>query len=369
MDFPGMAVDNRAEALANTASNSNHKPVSAPGIEALEDARAALAGARVWLVTDGKAGDLAQCQGIAECLRLRAESRIVRPRAPWAWAMPHLWRWPALGIDPAEAPGRSGGPLEAPFPDLVIASGRRAAAYLPAISRASGGRSFTVFLKDPRTGGAIADFLWVPEHDRLRGGNVMTTLLSPHRLSPEALAEARARTRLEILALPRPRVAVLLGGDSKDMRYQRSDSEALAKNLVALVRAGASLMATPSRRTSFEMRDCVGITVQETGGFFWDGTGENPYRELIANADALVVTRDSVNMVGEACATGRPVMVFPRSGGSRKIERFLKQLEAAGATHPFSGRLETCSYAPMDATPAIAIELARRYVRFRQGVA
>lgn len=341
-------------------------PASPPAT--LDDARAALAGLSVWLVSDGKAGDLAACLGIAERLNLAAESRVIAPRAPWSWIMPRLWRWPSLGIDPAEAPGREGGPLAGPLPDLAIASGRRAAAYLPAIRRASGGRTFTCFLKDPRTSPAIADFIWSPEHDRIRGTNVMTTLLSPHRIVPGALAAARKATRPEIAALPSPRVAVLLGGNSKDLTYAPADIAALATALRRLTEAGARLMVTPSRRTPPAMREAVQALTVETHGFFWDGAGENPYRELLANADALVVTRDSVNMVGEATATGKPVMVFPALGGSRKIDQFLRGLEAAGAVRPFSGRLETTTYAPMDATPAIALELARRLLAHRSGM-
>jgi len=316
-------------------------------------------------VTDGKAGDLNQCLGVAERLGLAAEQRVVRPRAPWVWGMPLTWRLGPLAIDPREAPGRSGGPLAGPMPDLVIASGRRAAPYLPAIKRQSGGRTFTVCLKDPRTSAGIADFLWVPEHDRLRGPNVMTTPLSPHRISPTALADAREQTRAEISALPRPRVAILLGGDSKSLTYTPGDYEIFCDDLDQLARSGASLMATPSRRTQATLLDWVRESVVASNGWFWDGTGENPYRELLAHADAFVVTRDSVNMVGEALATGKPVMVFPVSGGSRKIDQFLRGLEARGLVHPFSGTVRDDRYEPVDDTDAIARELARRYVRHR----
>jgi hypothetical protein len=375
VDFAPARDDNRPEALAKSSPNGNPKPVSpaappavSPAVSPadLPAARAALVGARAWLVTDGKAGDLAHCLGIAERLGLAAESRIVAPRPPWSWAMPHLWRWPALGIDPAEAPGRAGGPLAGPMPDLAIASGRRAAAYLPAIKRAGGGWTFTIFLKDPRTAPAIADFLWVPAHDRLRGANVLTTPLSPHRITQEALAAARGALRPEIAARTPPRVAVLIGGNSRDFRFAEDDIARFASQLAALAGTGARLMATTSRRTPAALAEAARAAILASGGWLWDGTGENPYRELLAGADAVLVTADSVNMIGEACATGRPVMVFRPAGRSRKIDRYIGELEAAGAVRPFSGRLESYTYPPMDATPAIAVEIARRYLRFRQ---
>ncbi len=330
----------------------------------LPEARRALAGTRCWLLSDGKAGDLAPCLGVAEQLGLEAESRILAPRPPWRWGMPHLWR-SALGLDPREAPGRAGGPLAGRLPDLVIASGRRVASYLPAIKRATAGRSFTVFLKDPRTAAGIADFIWVPRHDALRAPNVLATLLSPHRLSSLKLAMARSGLRDEIQALPHPRVAVLAGGPSRDFTFSRFDLARLAADLGNLAREGASLMVTPSRRSSEALKAALIGTVAECGGYWWDGTTPNPYFEFLAAADAFVVTADSVNMVGEALVTGKPVLIFRPSGGARKIDQFLRGLGEAGFVRPFSGRLERYSYAPQDATPVIALELARRYLMFR----
>ena len=140
-----------------------------------------LAGVTAWVLTDGKVGDEAQCLAVSEALGLQAEARHVDPRAPFSWAMP-------FGpIDPREAPKQPLSPIRPPFPDLLIASGRRAIAYVRHVKRASGGRTFTVILKDPRAGGTAADFIWVPEHDRLRGPNVLVTLTAPHRLTQPKL--------------------------------------------------------------------------------------------------------------------------------------------------------------------------------------
>ena len=82
----------------------------------------------------------------------------------------------------------------------------------------------------------------------------------------------------------------------------------------ALAETGASLMITASRRTPAALRHALEALAARHGGFFWDGTGENPYVALLALADAIVVTADSFNMIGEAAATGVPVLVFEPSG-------------------------------------------------------
>ncbi len=301
-----------------------------------------------WVITDGKAGDLAQCIGVAQAMGLTASQRVVRPAAPFTWFMP---RGP---IDPRERPGKPGSPISPPYPDILIASGRRAVPYAKAVKTLSGGRTFTIFLKDPRTGIRAADFIWVPAHDRLRGPNVMTTLTSPHSVSQDALAAAREHPPTQISALKAPRVAVLVGGDSRHHRFKPDDITRFVQNLNQLAAGGVSLMGSRSRRTPQVLADLIGKTFADAGGWWWDGQGANPYISLLANADAIVVTADSVNMIGEAAATGVPVLVFEPSGGHGKIARFLNGLADHGVVHRFEGNLAGQRYEPLDSTKAIA---------------
>jgi uncharacterized protein len=329
-------------------------------ISDLASARAALSGLSVWTISDGKAGDEAQLLGLTERLDLTPMRKIIAPRAPFSWFMPYG------PIDPRDAPTRPASPIAPPFPDIAIATGRRAVPYLRAIKRASMGRTFAVFLKDPRIGTRAADFIWVPEHDDLRGQNVLTTLTSPHRITQEELAALRAAPPAPIAQLKTPRLALLIGGNSRRMLFSAADIADLIAALRALpVETG--LMATASRRTPPELSAPIRAEILARGGFFWDETGENPYKAMLASADAILVTADSMNMIGEALATGKPVMVF-RSGASghrsRKIDHFLNELERFHRIHPLTASLPTGTNDPIDATPIIAMELARRYQTF-----
>ena len=282
---------------------------------------------------------------------LDPEIRRVRPRAPFSWLMP---RGP---IDPREGPSAAGSPIAPPFPDLLIASGRRSIPYVRAVKRGSQGRTFTVILKDPRTGTGAADLIWVQEHDRLRGPNVLTSLVAPHRISARRLAEARATLDPRIAALAHPRVAVLVGGDSRHHRFRPDDVARLVAQLRELAEDGVSLAVTTSRRTPAALLAALREIAAAPCHFLWDGsdaTGPNPYLALLAGADAIVASADSTNMVGEAVATGVPVLLFEPSGGHPKIRRFLDGLAGYGAVRPFAGRLEEYAYQPLDNTPEIA---------------
>ncbi len=320
----------------------------------LDEARQHVSGATCWVLTDGKAGDESQCLGVAERLGLAPQLRRVTPRPPWVWLMP----WGP--IDPADAPERPGSPIAPPYPDICIASGRRAVAYLRRVGRESGGRTLTVFLKDPGTGADTAEVIWAPAHDAITGPNVVRTLTSPHRISPERLLAAKAATP-PWLERGRIHVGVMLGGDSRHHRFADHDSASLGMALVAVAASGAKLVVTPSRRTPAKLSDAVRDLCARTGGWFWDGTGENPYIDILAHADHLVVTADSVNMLGEAAATGTPIHLFSPSGGHRKIDAFVKGLVDHGAVRRLAPNLESWAYEPLDATPEIAVAVANAY--------
>ncbi|SEC15448.1 hypothetical protein SAMN05444161_2457 [Rhizobiales bacterium GAS191] len=312
-----------------------------------------------WVLTDGKAGDTAICFGVVEALGLEPVLHRIAPRPPWSWATP-------FGpIDPREAPSRADSPIAPPFPDLIVASGRRAVPYVRRIRAETRGRTFTAFMKDPYTGPGTADIVWVPDHDELTGANVIKTPLTPHRVTPAKLAAARAAPLEALTRLKPPRVAVLVGGDSVNHRFKPADIASLSERLDRLAGSGASLMATLSRRTPSALRDAITAVITRSGGYLWDGQGENPFIALLALADTLVVTADSVGMVGEAAATGRPVLVFEPSGGHRKITFYLNELRQRGIVHNFAGHLAGTPYEPLDSTFAVASRIAEAFRRHR----
>lgn len=310
---------------------------------------------RVCVLASGKAGHEANCYGVAAALGGACEVRAVSPRAPFVWLSP--WG-PA---DPRDA-------LRAPYPDIVIASGRITAPYLRAVKSASRGRAFVVYLQDPRGWRSRMDLICAPQHDAVSGPNVFKTLTSPHPITPQAIAGARARPDPRLAGLRTPRTAMILGGPSAAHRFERHDVEALAAIARSVVASGGAVMVTPSRRTPAEALDAIRAALADAppdSAFVWDGAGENPYGQMLANADALLVTGDSVNMVSEAAATGAPVHVYEPSGGSEKVTSFVDGLIARGAARRWTGAFERWTYAPIDATAEIAGEIARRYALHR----
>lgn len=306
-----------------------------------------------WVLTGGAVGFEVQALGVAEALGVLPEIKRVSPPPPWRWLAP----WGPAAPDAAIAP---------PWPDLLIASGRQSIPYARMIRRRSGGRTFVAVLQNPAVSPDRFDFVWAPEHDRLNGPNVLSTLVSPHRLTPERLAAEAAKFSAAIAHLPHPRVAVLLGGSNAVYRLDVPAAAAIADRLIALIdNTGAGLMVTPSRRTGEAQTRLIRERLAGRPAIVWDGTGDNPYFGFLGSADAVVVTCDSVNMVGEAAATGKPVHVIELPGGSPKFRRFLDGMYAHGAARRFDGRLENWGYVPLNATQDIAAAIVKAFQAHR----
>ncbi len=308
----------------------------------------------VWVVHDGKIGMANQVVGLAEALGLPFSEKRLVVRSPWRHLAPPLWLQPLMALDP------SGDRLAPPWPEVLIACGRLATAPALAVKRASAGRVFWVQVQDPRFARREVDLMVVPTHDPARGENVFRTLGAVHRVTASLLAEGARRFAPLLGALPRPLVAVLLGGDNRVYRLTRARFAAFADQLAALARAGYGIAVTPSRRTGAQNEQLLRQRLAGLPAFIWDGGGDNPYFGLLGLADAVLATADSVSMVSEAAASGKPVHIVDLDGGSEKFARFHQAMRAAGITRPFTGAIESWRYTPPDDTTRAAAEIRRR---------
>lgn len=307
-----------------------------------------------WLLHDGKAGNLSQLTGLGQALG--GAWRLARSTVGLPWSLlPGGW-WRRGG-----GPSPAGDPLAPPWPDVVVGAGWRTGRAALWVRGRAGGRAFAVQVQDCGLDPGLFDLVTVPRHDRLRGANVVVTDGAIHKVTAAALAEAAAAWAPRLAHLPRPRVAVLIGGSSRAYRMTTDAARDLARGVAGLRQAhGASLMVTASRRTG---PDAAAILRQELQGpaiLFWDGSGPNPYLGFLALADAIVVTSDSVSMPSEAASTGKPVYIFRLPGGSEKFTRFHAHFEALGITRPFTGRLDRWTYTPPDDAGRVAAEIRRR---------
>ncbi|QDH74900.1 nucleoside-diphosphate sugar epimerase [Brevundimonas sp. M20] len=298
-----------------------------------------------------------QALGLAEALQRLSSSEITTVRVKWRKLFDKLpsalkapWMLDPTSDDPFPKPGEA-------WPDVWIATGRSTLPLSLMVRARSGGKTFVVQTQDPRWRTRDYDLVVAPKHDGIEGANVLSITGSPHRVSADRLAEGAKAFVDRLEPLPRPRVAVLIGGRSRAHDLPEAHAAELAERIAtAVTEAGGSLMLTFSRRTPEAAKAAMTARLSHLPGLIWNGEGPNPYFAFLHAADHILVTEDSANMAAEAASTGKPVHVLPMVA-TKPADKFASlhaDLRERGAARPFDGTLESWTYAPLVETDRAA---------------
>ena len=275
-----------------------------------------IANASSWVIHDGAAGNARQALALATTLGLKPRIVDLQLAHPWDWFAPRLRIAAARGMR-----DRNGPPIAPPWPEIVIGCGRRAALLTRCLRTWSQGQCFAVQILDPRIASMHFDVVVTPRHDQVDGPNVIETLGALNAIDEAWLAVGR-NDFSELGDLARPRTAVLIGASNAavalDDRYFANLHEALSRQYAE---HGGSFLVSTSRRTPPERIQILRQQFSNWPGSFWGGSedGENPYAGILGWADRFIVSADSVNMISEACATGKPVHAFAPNPPSGKL--------------------------------------------------
>jgi hypothetical protein len=262
------------------------------------------------VLADDRPGNTTQSTGLADALAWPYEIKRLRPGLP-SRLHNRLLGASRVGID-AGSPS----PLAPPWPDLVIAAGRRTAPVALWIREQSAGRTRLVQLG--RKGADFADLFDLavtPAYCRLFAHpKRIETNATLHAVSRARLAEAAVRWKTRLEAAPAPRIALIVGGTSGQYRLDAATARRLAEDVRGFAKAvGGSIFATTSRRLAPAAADAL---CDSLAGGAWihrwkPDDPDNPYLGFLALADAIVITGDSESMLAEATSLGRPVAIYP----------------------------------------------------------
>lgn len=309
-----------------------------------------------WIVTDGQPGPENQCLGIAEALGVTPVVKRIALRQPWKTLSPFLggeneWTFSHLADR-----------LQPPWPDLVLACGRKSIAAARYIKRMAGSRTFTVYIQNPHVSPSQFDLVVVPQHDRLQGPNVIVTTAAPTRITVDRLDDARDYFADPFGDMPSPRAAVLIVGNSKSCHITEDIARTLGNQLHHLAsERNISLMIRTAPETGKAIEEIIEAAIyDDDNAWVWDPETENPYLGFLAWADYILVSADSVSLISEAAATGKPVYMIPLEGGTARLHAFHKTMIDRGILRKFEGILEDWIYAPLNDSALVAAEIKKR---------
>lgn len=270
------------------------------------------------IVSDGRRGIESQALGLAE-----AADRLT-----------------PLTLDTIHLPRSGPAPAPPECVDLWIGCGRAAVRAVHTHRKALPRARF-VYVQDPRADHALFDLIIAPRHDRLSGPNVFNIIGSPNRITLQRLKQGEVEFADRLAALPGPRAAVLIGGNSKHHRFTDATCADLLSAVERIRAQAGSVMITPSRRSPETFRRALAERFgDDPAVWLHDGDGPNPYYAFLSAADWICVTEDSTNMLCEAASAQKPVYRLAVDGRPGKFRRLYAALEGEGAIRPFLGELD-----------------------------
>lgn len=317
-----------------------------------------------WIITEGIAGTENQCLGLAEALGALSPVDItvkrVKLRFPWKQLTPYL----RLGNHFALS--NKGDEISSPYPDIAICSGRKSIPAALKIKQESKGKTFVVFLQDPKCPTSLFDLVIAGEHDDVKGANVIQTTGALNRITAEKLTSAAMslKTRLppEFNA---PFLSVLIGGKSRTHDITQSDIRVLANHLDVLSEK-YSILVTASRRTGEEnlafLKEQFGYNPKI---YLWDGTGENPYFGFLGISETILVTSDSISMISDALTAGKPTYIISLRGENKRFDSFYESIIDKGLAKYFDGHVEPWVTSSLLETKRCAEIIYREFVKRR----
>lgn len=308
-----------------------------------------------WVITEGLRGTENQCVGIVEMLGITPIIKTVTLKQPWKTLSPY--------IKIENSSSFSGDSIAPPYPDILITGGRKAIAASRYIKKRNKEKTFTVHVMDPKVSPQQFDLVTVPAHDTARGDNVIVTKATPNRITVKNLQQGREKFSF-LSDLPSPRVAVLIGGNSRCYNLDMEIAKKLVHDLKIIQGSNrASLMVTMSRRTPVNVQKFIkNALCHNDHTYIWDDKDENPYFGFLAYADYILATADSTSMLSEACTTGVPTYMIPtkETKPTGRIKTLQQNLMSYGGLRLFDGQLDSWSYTPLNDSQLVALEIKKR---------
>lgn len=277
----------------------------------------------IWGLLDDKPGHANQVRGLVAALG--EEARLIPLSYNILSPLPNL----LLGATRAHLSGGGRHALTAPWPDMVIASGRRTEPVARWIKKQNPATKI-VYLMTPASLSGW-DALVIPAHDRpVQDARVIKTLGPLYPVTDATLAAARTQWEAAFSPYASPRIGILFGNVTPE------EAQAMLAAAIRLAGRSGSFLISNSRRTERAILPALPIDRARYLYDWHDARGDNPYMGILASADALIVSGDSLSMCAEACATGTPVYIASAEGLPPKHRAMHEALFAGGYARPLA---------------------------------
>ncbi|MCE3232870.1 MAG: putative nucleoside-diphosphate-sugar epimerase [Rickettsiaceae bacterium] len=313
----------------------------------------------IWALKDDRPGDYNQVFGVAEALGSPYEIKEIKFTK--YVRLTNLIRGSSLlGIDMEQSTK-----MEAPWPDIILGAGRKTAPLSRYIKKQSGGKTKLVQMMWPGFPVSDFDMIVTPKHDALISSKrIFNSVGAPNRVTPEMLRQHAEKWRDKFAHLPKLKIALLVGGNTKGGKFTDKHAKDLVDKVSQFVEGkDVGLLITNSRRTSESATNFLKNGIK-TPYYFHDSKSgnENPFFGYLALSDVIIVSGDSISMCSEACSTGKPVYIYaPANITPRKHKQFHQSLYEKGYAKPLTNKWLEYNYFPLNDAKLVAEAIRKNY--------
>ena len=324
--------------------------------------------ATIWVLAGDKTGDNLQVLRAADAMGLPHDVKRIVLKPGFETAKPKVTA--SLGIVDLK---RSDA-LQAPWPDLVIAIGRRLS--LPAlwIKQQSGGSTKVALFNAPKGQQDQFDLIVAPAYYQLAGTPRLCRIGLPLiATDPQRIEQGREEFAPRLGRMPKPLHVLLLGGDMGSARLDAAFAAGIVRRMRASHAGTGSIFVSTPRRTPASAADAVAAELTPADAMFrWSPDArDNPYMGLLAHGDSFTITSDSLSMLTEVARLGKPIAIASPKGSSpiasffgklglgraRDLDAAARHLIAGGHAVMLGEPLRTPSSPPTDDTAMVAARL------------
>ena len=299
------------------------------------------------LLTEGYHGMISQVEGLAKALNADFQHRIVKLNWLWNYIPPKLSPVSRLILKNEQYI------TENEKFDLVISCGRKS--VIPSIFiKKKNKKIFTIHIQNPKVRFNNFDLIVAPEHDELKGENIITSKGAIHYIT--RLEIEKARSYLLDKIQNEKIVSLILGGPNKYYNFSNEElTNIFGEIKSSFISQGYKAIIIPSMRTPKRIID-LAINEFLTDGFVVNSVDKQAYLSSLAIANSIVVTCDSTSMISEAATSGKPIFVAhmqPKRNNYR-FKRFYKLFRELGVIKNLGEKIENWTYDSFNEAERIA---------------
>ena len=297
------------------------------------------------LLTQGMHGMVSQVEGLAKALGLSYKHQKIELKSFW-------------NLIPPKISPISENLVKNKFVcdcKIIISCGRKSVIPSIALKKRLGNQIFNIHIQDPKVSFEHFDLIVSPEHDRLRGENIINTTGAIHYLTKKEINDNSKYLGIE-KDKRKELVAFIIGGPNKYYNYSEKQIHELFNKVKTLFTPDKfKIIVIPSYRTPEKILK-IAFNTFSINHHVVKNIDKKAYLSALAISNYIVVTCDSTSMISEAAMTGKPVYIammksFKPTG---RFKKFYSQLKDLGITRELEDRVESWSYNSLNEVNRIA---------------